>query len=159
VEKDSYEFAEEIRKELDKGFGFVPLIGSGLSVASGIPTSQQVEDYLLRCLYLALEGKWNPRQGRWPELYSGESSEGLYEWIENKIKTLGDMYKRGQGVSKAERLCWEAIGSLANWRTTLQFLSRLDIARKEFVLGAPDYNVIDSFFFTLQEGITLMWVI
>src|SRR5262245_3606855 len=89
---DSRKFITEITSEVDAGFGFVPLIGTGVSAHSGVPIVSQIEDYLRKCLWLAmpvdhgptaladsdprtdptLDRPWNPRTDCWPPLDASE---------------------------------------------------------------------------------------
>lgn len=48
------EFIEKITESRKDGFGFVPLVGAGLSAPSGVPIIREVRDYLRKCVAMAL---------------------------------------------------------------------------------------------------------
>lgn len=131
------EFAQAICAEVRKGYGFVPLLGSGISAPSGIPTGEQFGDYLCFCIEKALEGKWNPQNLDWPSFDGGRPDTN---WIRDQMKIL---YK--EGPTRDNRLIWQAVGALADWRASLQLLSRLRLTEGRPHLGAPNDLVIDSF--------------
>ena len=52
--QDTQEFIEQIREQLNAGFGFVPFIGAGFSAPSGAPLVHDLEEYLQRCVCISL---------------------------------------------------------------------------------------------------------
>lgn len=238
MSSECYKLITNICDERDKGYGFVPLIGAGLSVASGIPTVREIQHYLYLTVRLALKKEWDPRSSKWLELgqleerlkrlskkerasiktdknklneafkqakerleqlekelelikqsrnelkdelvqvnkdeqkwlqlkkkelkwqlgqlgsrlrilnYESEKAgERIFKWIRGQMIRL----RRKTTLSSDDYLHWEAAGALADWRTTLQFLSRLEFQGKESFLGKPDNRVIDSFFFHITR--------
>ncbi|MHC4206090.1 MAG: SIR2 family protein, partial [Planctomycetota bacterium] len=156
MQREYFELIEQICIECDEGYGFVPLIGSGLSVISGIPTMREVQEYLYLCLRLALKKKWKPQSSKWhriediKEVFTcmvSEEPTTMLEWIKNEVIRLEEI----KSLAHNNYIHWEAIGALADWRTTLQFLSRLEFHKNDIFLGKPDNSVIDSFFFHITK--------
>lgn len=131
MRQESFVFAERIRKERDEGYGFVPLVGSGLSAGSGIPTTKEFDEYLFKCLYKVLtsesgvKNRWNPRRWKWPDLYRWDVDKDRFEWIREIMSRVVKAREKFDGIDQL-KLQWEAVGTLADWRSALQFLSRLD---------------------------------
>lgn len=48
------DFIDQIDECRQAGFGFVPLVGAGLSAPSGVPIIREVRDYLRKCVAMAL---------------------------------------------------------------------------------------------------------
>ena len=61
-----------IKDEVAAGAGIVPVIGSGMSTASGIPAGVDYEGYLFHCLKRVVDDKeaapWQRDNFRWPSL-------------------------------------------------------------------------------------------
>ncbi len=157
IQPEHFDMIEQICSESNNGYGFVPLIGSGMSVVSGIPTIQETQKYLYLCLRLALDKKWKPRSSKWykiehlKEEVARSIVEGKHEsvllWIQKEV----DRLNKKTSLDHSDYIHWEATGALADWRTTLQFLSRLEIYDDKIFLGKPDNRVIDSFFFHITK--------
>lgn len=145
-------FCHLIKKELDNGCGFVPLIGSGLSAGSGIPTGQEILDYLALCIYKALHIHWNPRKHRWPQLTERMEWADQVRWMKNSIDSVADPQGSDASDLHVSSVKLETVGALSNWRAALYFLSRLDVQNDRLFLGAPDNRVIDSFFISLTRN-------
>ena len=159
-------FAEILLKEVDNGFGFVPLTGSGVSAPSGIPTGIDFGNYIFFYLREIVEGRreWNPRDPVWPRFDETDSSpitaktkqETALKWLENaERRQSGTSTKSGDTVLKwlknTGESYFEAIGSLADWRAALTFLSRLPeweggAGILDSELCAPNNSVVDSAF-------------
>ena len=143
------QFISAIRSELEKGYGFIPLIGSGFSVSSGIPTGEQIGEYLCYCLERALEDLWKPSELKWPQFHEARGKN----WVDLAREVLEKIKKEGLLTEKPDLLKLEGLGSLASWRTTLQFISRLYSSEgNEVELGTPDYRIVDSFFLHVTHG-------
>jgi len=125
-------FIEAIERERRRGFGFIPLVGNGLSVKSGIPVMRELEAYLARCVFAAVTHKcadrwsrWNPHEAAWPPFR--ESWPGLTDkdadlrLYENWLKPV----EGKQLSSQTKQIRREAFGAASEWRSALQFLSRL----------------------------------
>jgi len=150
---EHYELIKNIYNEREKGYGFILLIGNGLSVMSGIPTTREIQEYLYYCLRQAFDREWNPRLSKWPESKqlrekdSEEQDGKMIEWIKKVVEKISNHH-----LINRDYIYWEAIGALADWRTALQFLSRLEIRdNKKVFLSKPDNRVIDSFFFHVTK--------
>lgn len=154
MRQNSQRFCQLIKQELDSGFGFTPFIGSGLSVLSGIPTGQEILDYLAFCISDVIDRRWNPRKDRWPDLIKSKKGEERNQWIKETIDSVQNLPKSGGNTydSRLSVIKMEAIGALSNWRTALHFLSRFDVQEDCLVLGAPDARVVDSFFLNLTRN-------
>jgi hypothetical protein len=163
-----------IKECIDQGRGIVPLIGSGMSAASGIPAGQDYKAYLFYCLarVFGTDGtnrkrkdnkkgptRWDPSTLRWPD-YSevpvyDDIKKTMLQWSIATINKIAEDH-----YDEAE---WEAIGAVADWRAMLDLLSRLSlqgdkdkkgspIRTKTVVLKNPDHSIIDSFFVNLTKG-------
>lgn len=147
-------FIDKIQRQLSAGFGFIPLVGAGLSVSSGIPATRQLKSYLAYCIALSLKivcsatahREWNPREHPWPPL-GDVALCGSADWEEQIWQKLSDLRRTDSGTSNhLLATMQEAFGSLADWRSSLLFLSRLTFHDNIPMCGAPDNQVIDSFF-------------
>lgn len=149
-EKSLIGFFEELRKERDKGFGFVPLVGAGLSAPSGVPIIQELAGFLRRCIAMALGldhpdvwvpdhtgrsydncaefykvRRWQPWSDDWPsfgdpQVYPKES----VGWT----RRLGDVLKQMDHQRDDEpefAIFQEAFGAMSEWRSSLLFIARL----------------------------------
>jgi hypothetical protein len=146
-------FIDTLLQELRIGYGFVPLVGSGLSAPSGIPVGVDFGNYILSYIYKITEGAdaWSPTDPMWPQLDEIHNSRMTAEQKRRTVRAWLDIWEREKDESNGVAL--EAIGSLANWRAALTFLSRLPEAKKctaEFLKGlelrAPNDTVVDSAF-------------
>lgn len=170
---DTTKFIHQIRKELANGNGFVPLLGAGVSVGSGVPVISEVRAYLAKCLKLALgvglqeqdrrKRRWYPRTDAWPQLQNIRLQDAHHAFDE----IVAEIHKKRESTYSAEnesQVFEEAIGALADWRSLLLFLSRLEYFPEVTAqstenhntyilrLGPPDYDVIDSFFHHITTG-------
>lgn len=166
----SREFIDALRNERkERGYGFIPLIGAGLSATSGIPIVKELALYLQRCIGLALgvdvldheeqkdnRRRWNPRRDKWPPLSDPRRPQDI-DWF---LKVYAEWQMRKQaGIYDPELSVFqEALGALAEWRTSLLFLSRLDnepygLDRREALfLNSPEASVVDKFFRHVTGG-------
>ncbi|WP_339733491.1 SIR2 family protein [uncultured Gimesia sp.] len=166
-------FIHKMRKELANGNGFVPLLGAGVSVGSGVPIISEVRTFLAKCLKLALgvglqeqdrrKRRWYPRTDAWPPLKNIRLQDAHHAFDE----IVAEIHKKRESTYSAEnesQVFEEAIGALADWRSLLLFLSRLEYFPKVTAqpsenhktnilrLGPPNYDVIDSFFHHISSG-------
>jgi hypothetical protein len=152
VSVDSFEFAKRVRKELDKGFGFVPLIGAGMSAPSGIPTSQDIGGYLRQCLAAAMkkpDDRWDPAGGKWPP-FCTQDRQGL--------RPPADGHPPAASPPSVSPIDWNQLAATGEWRWSLEILSRLREAQewtakgKKFSISTPQDQVTDSFFLHITRG-------
>ena len=151
------EFTNEIRTERGKGFGFVPLIGAGLSASSGVPISTEISDYLKRIICICLQVdrpdrvvRWTPRGSEWPS--AADSHNHSLDWNSRLILALEEAV-RSNPRSNDTKLIQEAIGAAADWRTSLQFISRFTQSVDDHPwLGPPEQMVIDRLFLHVLKG-------
>ncbi len=138
---DEFGFIEELCHTTRNGRGLVPLVGGGISAASGIPVVAEIRDYLGGCILMALRGDephtaqspWTPSEP-WPPLDSFHESEHNFDDIGTKKLSTNRIWQSGYGAA-------------ADWRRALDFLSRLRCDRDgRLDLGPPRSDVIDSFF-------------
>jgi hypothetical protein len=164
---------QSIKDCIKKGIGIVPLIGSGMSAASGIPAGLDYQAYLFYCLarVFGTDGtlnkdnkkvQWDPSTLRWPD-YSEvpvyhNIKEAMYRWSQTMAKEIKPEEDNEQLF---DIIKWQAIGAVADWRALLDLLSRLSLwkevadnnnATREVVLKHPDNRIIDSFFVNLTKG-------
>jgi hypothetical protein len=166
--KASQAFTDAIYDEIHAGYGFTPLLGAGFSVSAGIPIINQLRQYLQRCICIALgveddaigkEGPrqlWNPRTDRWPPLIDRKRAK-THEWIPLMETRLA---KERKEENSNAWIYQEALGAMAEWRTSLLFISRLIFDRPRvrtpegnegYVdpplqprLGQPSQSVVDA---------------
>ncbi len=159
----AHAFIVDVQKQIASGYGFVPFTGAGLSAPSGIPLVWEMESYLQRCIAMALgvlkyaNVPWNPRTHQWPPFDGGESDiagtwEGSLE-VALKRRIKNDPW------NPDNRVFQEALGATAEWRTALQFLSRIvyeggrgNGQHSTYVLDAPRQDVIDSALREIMRG-------
>lgn len=170
---ESTAFVRKIRNELAKGNGFVPLLGAGVSVGSGVPVISEVRAYLAKCLKLALgvglpeqdrrKRRWYPRTDAWPPLRNIRLQDAHHAFDE----IAAEIHKKRESTFSTENesdVFEEAIGALADWRSLLLFLSRLELFPETYSsstqnkktnilrLGPPNYDVVDSLFRHISFG-------
>ena len=131
-------FLEELQNKTTGGKQIVPLVGAGISVASGIPTIPEIESYLEDCIKLAVRTSkdpyhWTPEIG-WPDLQFFRHQTTLPPKIE-----------------RIDKFSISAAGAVADWRNSLDFLSRLDLNQARRI-GPPNNGILDSFFGHLTQG-------
>lgn len=145
-----YQFLNELVQRSQIGIELIPLVGAGISIASGIPAIPQIESYLKSCVMLALRSSqdngsqaWTPKQ-QWPDLSFFDSNPSLCP-SEPALEELNQ-----------SRLWRQGYGDSSDWRRALNFLSRLDCSNgaKELTLVPPQNAVIDSFFRHVTSGKT-----
>ncbi|MDB5337943.1 MAG: hypothetical protein JWN70_3562 [Planctomycetaceae bacterium] len=159
--KNEADFAKQIVAAIQKGYAFVPFVGAGFSVASGIPATPQMNRYLEYCMLAAFglvperhNSPWAPRQEAWPKVAS---------WSSDGMPTSGrirDLWRRALTEHPGNQFLREAFGALADWRSSLRFLSRIDYVTPADSVGQPakihlgmsDPSIIDSFFRQLMEN-------
>jgi len=130
--------AEIVRDIRTAGTGIVPLVGSGLSVESGIPSGASLEPYLDMVMYECLHRGWDLRAMGWPSLH--RESPLLSKSIETRRRA-----PTARAVSaETEELEKEGVAALKDWRSSVFYLSRLGGWRDSIRLLAPDHRVIDS---------------
>lgn len=142
--EQSQEFVKEISELCRDGHGFVPLIGAGVSAPSGVPLISEVKTYLHFCISLSLgiqnTHRWNPRRDAWPAFHDIETSRQFTRIDFRKI-----IFESLDPESSSLRQ--EAFGAMADWKSALLFLSRIETTGlDEIVLGAPHAEVVDTFF-------------
>lgn len=173
--QDSYEFwhqhseifIDQIQKARREGYGFVPFIGAGFSAPSGAPLVNELQWYLQRCIFLALQHdrdkRWRPRTDQWPPLHQwpplmggGENEEKLPVLAEDhwSIKILSELNalvgrtERPSDYREEFAARVQGYGSATEWRTALLFLSRLDHGPRQIKnplsMTAPRQEIIDS---------------
>jgi hypothetical protein len=161
----------KIRESIASGYGIVPLIGSGMSAASGIPAGRDYHAYLFHCLTRVFgnspsdndrpPGRWDPSTLRWPNF--GETPkypnlrEAMLTWSEAMhAQVNASRSKQEPDVARDFEAMWQACGAVADWRATLHLLSRIHLegsAKSPTVrLKDPDSKVVDSFFVSITEG-------
>ena len=169
--KRTGEVINEIRKDILNGYGFVPVIGSGMSASAGIPAGDDYRTYLFDCLDRVftddVERKWDPSSLKWPLFADCRSyadpANAVLEWTNSEHATLreeskadsksvSDRSKAGSVAQAQQAARWQAIGAVADWRQTLHLLSRLKVESGRVLLKDPDNRVVDSFFLNLTEG-------
>lgn len=149
-------FADMIAAAVDDGYGFVPLLGAGISAASGIPPGQQLRAVLFPYLCQAISRKWSPADGSWPpSLPQVPWPNGYKTWFRKRLAEWAGWANKGAKGPTLDYLL-ESIGAYADWRFMLHFLSRIrwdgKPGNEELRAGAPDQAVIDMAFAHLTAG-------
>ena len=141
-------FIEAMKQARHNGMGFIPLVGAGLSAASGNPIVTELQPYLVRCICRArgIDGPraWNPRTKkgevdlrsyyRWlpgrddwppygdPQIYARDTED----WKQRLADYFVELTRRNDpGVDEERNIVQEAVGASSEWRSSLLFLSRL----------------------------------
>jgi hypothetical protein len=160
---------ELIKHDIENGLGVVPLIGSGLSIQSGIPGGIDYHAYLFYCMakVFGTDGtgqpcgscirQWDPATLRWPDFVDvpmyDDLNASMAAWSKGLLEQSPDTKDRYDKVK------WLAAGAVADWRAVLNLLSRItlkdderDGQKRKAVLKHSDPRVIDSFFMTLTRN-------
>jgi hypothetical protein len=157
-------FINDINDELRDGYGFVSLLGAGLSVPSGAPLIIEIKAYLERCIGLALGVEepgmraWNPRTDQWPPFVDRDRTQTSGWFVK-----VTEEFERKRGLDRYDvelPVFQEAMGAMAEWRSALLFLSRVVREKRGFghgefdvvALDAPDQDVIDGCLRELLRG-------
>jgi hypothetical protein len=161
---------KDILEALGRGRGVVPLIGSGMSAASGIPSGSDYRAYLFHCLRRVFDdtrdGRWDPSTLLWPPFSEipkiGDLSAEMIRWSEHVQKMLlreverrrsREAFEAERAIGEDRQARWQASGVAADWRATLHLLSRVGPRPNGGVrIKDADPLVIDSFFVNLTEG-------
>lgn len=175
------EFIRKVCDERRSGLGFVPLVGAGLSAASGVPLIVEIQKYLQKCIALAMGldritdteplplfhtfWRWHPQRDEWPPIHTGQAyyCDGI-DWQARIGRAAAELTTLAANRSDAwkeypeVKVFLEAYGATAEWRSSLNFLARLrekNVADgRELSLGAIDPHVIDNFFLNTVLGKT-----
>jgi hypothetical protein len=158
MHQDAERFIARIQAERQLGYGFVPFVGAGFSALSGAPLVWEIKAYLQRCICVALGAEesgmrpWNPRTDRWPP-FIDRDRPGPDDWWG---KVYNEFQRRRVVDPWHDELAvfQEALGAMAEWRTSLLFLSRLvrdrrgtGAAQRDVLsLDAPRQEIIDACF-------------
>jgi hypothetical protein len=148
--KNVVKFLEAVATASQNGFGFVPLLGAGISAPSGIPIVREIHAYLLHCIARSLgidhpnswdpkskEGfldfektrRWMPGLDSWPQMNDLHAPyRDAEDWKGKLYAIIGAMEKREEETKfncPEKHVFQEAYGAMADWRSALLFLSRL----------------------------------
>ncbi|MFO1500123.1 MAG: SIR2 family protein [Verrucomicrobiota bacterium] len=139
-----------IANDAKLGRRFVFMLGAGLSVPSGIPSTRGLQRLLNLYIRRVFDERdpWDPRSDPWPDvgalLKRPEYRRSLQDELNELIATEPDRQK--------VRLYRMALGRAEDWKDSLQFLSQfVRTARRLPALSDVDSSVIDHFFRTLVE--------
>ncbi|MBN2023333.1 MAG: SIR2 family protein [Pirellulales bacterium] len=155
------DFLDAIKGELAKGWGFMPMLGSGISVPSGIPTADKFARYFLFCLKEALNKNADPHSWDWPPFAVVKrpiAGDGDLTRLKQKCQGVISHLNNGdskspaakEGIDVLKKLEAEidqpvdADNGLSDWRLGMEGLSRL--FNSGSMVGHRDERVIDSFF-------------
>jgi hypothetical protein len=163
------EIITSIRDELAVGRGVIPLIGSGMSAASGIPSGADYRAYLFHCLTRVFDGAsnvaWDPSTLLWPSLSEvpkiDDLSSHMISWSHKLQQDLAIEIGKSRdsrqtatdrAADEDRQARWQASGVSADWRATLHLLSRVGPENGRIRIKDPDPLVVDSFFVNLTQG-------
>ncbi len=165
------EFVKKIKDSLGNGFCFVPLLGNGFSIASGILSNKEIPYYLRYCIAKCLVCKSDIMSMGWPRftecnnrkskaypLFSALNDlQGNRSGCKALIKAMIKIEEAGPiGEHRGHYL--EAAASTHDWRSMLQCLSRIRRVGEGkdagITLGPVDHSVTDSFSIHITRGRT-----
>jgi hypothetical protein len=103
VKRDQEEFIKAIKDQIAKGFTFTPLIGSGVSAASGLILGSDLEDYLTYVVYRAVaptkvqplesfvrRSRWCVRGDGWPRRPTENQMNTARIWLAERYRLMLD---------------------------------------------------------------------
>jgi hypothetical protein len=160
------DFISDVEAELRAGYGFVPFIGAGFSAPSGAPLTPDIKTYLHRCIALALGveesgmRRWNPRSDQWPPFTDRSRSSKRDDFWFGAVQRDFQRRRETTGADPETSIVQEAVGAMAEWRSALQFLSRLTFdrrgtdseSRRHLALDHPDQEIIDAALREILKG-------
>jgi hypothetical protein len=132
------EFIDAIETELKEGWGFMPMLGSGISVPSGIPTAAKFPPYFMFCLDKALTEEIDPHLWDWPSFSVVKRArtsptgapEKIWQELQAKLnKAITNLSRKKldadarEGKRILEKLQPEKLQE--DWRLGMECLSRL----------------------------------
>jgi hypothetical protein len=148
-------FIEKIISEIKRGCGFVPLIGSGISVASGISTGQGLVRELLPQIRTAAAGGWHHEQPNWRD-DDHMSEESRRTWLQDQVAKVANVVNNvvnTDAKTKLEQLIsLKALSASLNWLDAVDFLARADSQDNLARLLPPDSTTIDDLFNYLTDS-------
>lgn len=92
--RQSIDMIEAIRRELNKGYSFIPLVGSGISAASGILMGEEFTNFLAWVSYRVIadtdeqKERWDLRSKGWPRYPNSSEVQQARSWIYKKFKEI-----------------------------------------------------------------------
>ena len=144
-------YIQKLVERSRSGKDLIPLLGGGISVASGIPIIKSIQEYLSCCILMALRGDensaitkpWTPDE-QWPAFNFFENAPPEFRRF-RKTLTIDELNRSP---------IWKlGFGESSDWRRALNFLSRIDLdGNNRIILGPPRSSVIDSFFRHITRG-------
>jgi len=98
---DSTQFVARIRDFVNKGYGFVPMVGSGLSAPSGILMGQDFTEFLAYTMYLVLcppaerniarfpktDAQWDIGTDGWPNYPNATEMREVKKWLMGQFES------------------------------------------------------------------------
>ncbi|MAQ99194.1 MAG: hypothetical protein CMI00_01510 [Oceanospirillaceae bacterium] len=165
---NSQDFINLIKDELSDGYGFCPLIGSGISYASGIITGHEIRQYLLHVTFkrlkaLEIDGNksdinqesnqynYNLEKYGWPEKPDSEQLKNATEWFQTKYDEALNIYKPESGNIR----CFNEAPAYPDWIPRIQ--SSTSLSEDPTVSFQRRYDRADNkfdFLFTPRPGVS-----
>ena len=154
---------DDIRTDIERGLGIVPVLGSGISAPSGIPAGEDYHAYLFFCLERLFarqngdsntsEHPWDPSSLRWPPYTTVRTYPNLEKRMLEWTKEQDAKLQSATAPKQFQRALWQSLGAVADWRAMLHLLSRTRLdADGNVTVKEPDPRIIDSFFINITEG-------
>jgi hypothetical protein len=154
----SAEFISKIVQDADTGWGFVPLVGSGLSSPSGIIMGMEFTNYLAFAAYLVLsdpktrdkthgEGKpqrWSLKVQGWPPLPSEKEVEAARSWIMENFKKLCDRLQLSLNYDKHEKTSITSLAMKGPQSTSQELVSVLSRPMIPSILASNEMKPTDE---------------
>lgn len=171
--REPSDFVNGVADWVESGGGIVPIIGPGLSIPAGIPAVSGLKAYLQDCVVRSVahlwklvaeqaglaesrreERHWNPHHDPWPNLRpsaveAAELAERIAKFRDRYRDLLGKLPSPAidprSREAKARSALAEAHGALADLRSCLVFLSRLEpLSGSDPWLGGPKGWIVDQ---------------
>jgi hypothetical protein len=146
------QFVEQLTEEIRKGISLVPFIGSGLSAPSGILMGKEFAQYLTTTVFLCIEEKRDLHLEGWPKFPSDKEVGNATAWVTLSKRKLSNLDRKGEPLTAEDNILREALHSLKDWRSTLEFLARLYFREQKLSLEDVDQSIIDNFNFHITRG-------
>jgi hypothetical protein len=160
------EIVKQVGCSLQAGRGLLPLVGSGLSVESGIPTGERLLPYLRRVMRWCLHEQYDLDKAGWPPLTEVDRPVEPDPGAATRNDAIAATFvarasspsPRAHGEDRSERrthVAEEAARADGRWNAMLVLLSRLKRSEEPAVklwLSKPSSHTIDAFGHLLTRG-------
>jgi SIR2-like protein len=134
-------FIATLKTEINKGYGIIPLVGSGFSTDSGIPIGMKFINYMRYVMWLCCKNGWNLQKGGWPDFPKWEELAKALNWGENDLCNSANNIIKDQSTDELN-VTLEVVGAWNDWRSALHLLSRFRQEKTTNKQGKPTPQII-----------------